>query len=201
MISLLDIIQEIKNTSFIEWIGVVSGIGYVILVAVKSIFAWPAALLSSIIYVYLCFKSDYFLETMLQLFYVVMALYGWYSWNRAKKNTGEKFIRKWALKYHFTNIIISTGCTILLGWFFDEYTSQTLPYLDAFTTVFSIAATFMVTKRILGNWIYWIAIDLVSVQLYAYKNFNLTAVLYLLYTLIAFIGYIKWYRSYQNQLI
>lgn len=188
---------ELLNTTLPEWIAVFSGLIYVVLIARKKITAWFFAAISSSIYVYLCFISDYFLETGLQLFYLFMAFLGWYKWNQ-KKNEKE-FIRRWSLKMHLINIGISVLTTILFAFFFDAFTRQELPYLDAFTTVFSIGATFMVAQRVLENWIYWIVIDIVSIRLYAYKDLNLTALLFLIYTLIAVVGYYKWYKLYKAQ--
>jgi nicotinamide mononucleotide transporter len=188
---------ELLNTTFPEWIAVFSGLIYVILIARKKIAAWFFAAVSSSIYVYLCFISDYFLETILQLFYLFMAFWGWYKWNQNKKE--DQFIRSWNLKQHLINISISLLITIVFAFFFDVFTRQELPYLDAFTTVFSIGATFMVAQRVLENWIYWIVIDLVSIRLYAYKDLNLTALLFLIYTIVAIAGYYRWYKLYKAQ--
>jgi nicotinamide mononucleotide transporter len=97
------------------------------------------------------------------------------------------------------NIVISTLLTVLLGFIFSAFTSQQLPYLDAFTTVFSIGATFMVTQKVLENWMYWIVIDLLSIHLYAHRDLNLTAVLFALYTIIAVVGYFRWRKAFRLQ--
>lgn len=188
---------ELLNTTLPEWIAVFSALVYVLLIARKQIAGWFFAAVSSSIYVYLCFISDYLLETVLQLFYLFMAFWGWYKWNQ-KKNEKD-FILRWSLKLHLINITISVLITILFAFFFDVFTRQELPYLDAFTTVFSIGATFMVAQRVLENWIYWIVIDIVSIRLYAYKDLNLTALLFLVYTIIAVVGYFKWRKLYKSQ--
>jgi nicotinamide mononucleotide transporter len=86
-----------------------------------------------------------------------------------------------------------------LGYLFDTFSDQSLPYLDAFTTVFSIGATFMVVRRVLENWFYWVIIDMVSVYLYYYKELNMTALMYSAYTVIAIFGYYKWLKAYRKQ--
>jgi len=178
MIDVSKIGVELLNTSTEEWIAVICGVAYVVLIARKKISAWFFALISSCIYVYLCIQSQYYLESILQMFYVLMAVYGWYSWNQAEMK--EEFIKKWSLINHALNIGISGVLSVLLGWFFANYTDQSLPYLDAFTTVYSIAATYMVTQRILENWLYWIVIDVMAVQLYAFKDLNATALLFII---------------------
>lgn len=197
MIDISKIGTELLNTSLIEWVAVICSMAYVILIARKRIIAWLFALIASCIYVYLCIISQYYLESFLQIFYVLMAIYGWYSWNKAEQN--DDFIKKWSLKTHGINIILSSILTLTLGYIFDHHTDQSLPYLDAFTTVFSITATIMVAHRILENWIYWIIIDLFSVQLYANKDLNATAVLFIIYTIIAIVGFNRWKSLYKNQ--
>ena len=73
------------------------------------------------------------------------------------------------------------------------------PYTDAFTTVFSLAATFMVTKKVLNNWLYWVVIDLVSIFLYMSRGLELAAVQYLLFTVLAILGWIQWRKQYKLQ--
>ena len=188
---------EILNTSLLEWLAVLSSLFYVVLIARKHILGWFFAAISSGIYSYLCFINNYYLETILQVFYLAMAFWGWFHWHTTRNE--KQFIRRWKLNHHLFNILISAGLTVLLGFLFDTYTNQLMPYLDAFTTVFSIAATFMVASKVLENWLYWIVIDIASIQLYGSRDLNLTAVLYFLYAVIALIGFIRWRRVYLLQ--
>lgn len=183
-------------TSIIEWLAVVSSIIYVILAAKQHISCWIFAFIGSALFVYLCYSSDLFIESILQLFYVVMAVVGWISWN---KETIRKQITKWSFNKHVVNILISGIVAFGLGYFFDIFTEQANPYIDAFTTCYSLSATFMVTQKILGNWIYWILIDLVSIYLYAQNGLNLTAVQYALFTLLAVVGFISWHKQFKLQ--
>lgn len=195
------VLDNIKSaffeTSLLEWLGVLTGVLYVILISYKKIAAWFFALSSSLIYVYICFSYQLYLESFLQVFYVIMALYGWKSW---RKSTRESLIIKWPLKKHFINILISLFVTITLGYIFKNFTNQANPYTDSFTTVFSLTATFMVTKKVLENWIYWIIIDAVSIFLFFSRELYLTGVLFFFFTIIAIWGYIQWRRSYSKQI-
>lgn len=197
--------QDILNTSPLEWMGVVCGIAYVILIAKKKLAGWIFAIIGSSIYIYLCFIGNYYLETILQVFYLIMGFWGLFSWMKLKNgkekllNVNEElnFIQKWPILYHVINLAGSTLLMFILGYYFQNYTNQARPYLDAFTTVFSLAATFMVTQRVLENWIYWIVIDLFSIELYAYRGYALTAVLMGLYTILAIYGYLEWRKQYK----
>lgn len=191
------LLAGIADTSFIEWLAVLTGITYVILAAKKMRACWPMAFISSSLYFYLCYHADLFIESYLQIFYVAMAVVGWIFWTGAKKE--DVFIKKWKLKFHLINIFLSLVVAFLIAYIFDNYTEQANPYTDAFTTVFSLVATFLVVKKILSNWIYWIVIDLVSIYLYASRDFHLSAVLYFIFTILAVFGYLSWRKMYKLQ--
>ncbi|NOQ74256.1 MAG: nicotinamide riboside transporter PnuC [Crocinitomix sp.] len=190
--------EGIKATSIIEWLAVVSSIIYVILAAKRLIICWLFAFIGSALFVYLCYIGDLYIESILQLFYVAMAVLGWLSWKKSASENSN--IKKWGMKNHFLNILISGLVAIILGFIFDNYTKHPYPYVDAFTTCYSLAATFMVTRKILGNWIYWIVVDLVSIYLYAQRDYNLTAVQYGLFTILAVFGFFAWRNEYKKQI-
>lgn len=184
-------VEGVYSTSYLEWIAVSTSIAYVILAARKLMMCWLFAFISSVLYVYLCFTAQLYLETILQLFYVAMAIVGYFMWNRSS----ESRIITWKVKYHVANIFLSAGLSVFLGYLFSLYTDQANPYIDAFTTVFSLTATFMVTQRVLENWIYWIIIDAVSIYLYSARDLHLTAVLFIIFTVLAIVGYFSWKKS------
>lgn len=185
------------ETTIAEYIAVVAGILYVILAAKKIKWCWWFAMLSTGLYIYLCFIADLYIESFLQIFYFGMAIYGWIYWNTDRKS--ELPIGRWSLRYHIINIFISGIVSFILGWMMDTYTQQGSPYLDAFTTVFSLAATFMVAQRILENWIYWIVIDVALFFLYTSKGYILTGFHYGLFTIIAIFAWYSWWNYYKQQ--
>lgn len=189
--------EGILATSIIEWLAVISSIIYVVLAAKRLILCWLFAFIGSCLFVYLCYVGDLYIESILQLFYVVMAIVGWISWNKEKLDNSK--IKKWGANNHLLNIVISGIVAFILGFIFDNYTNQANPYIDAFTTCYSLSATFMVTRKILGNWIYWIIIDLVSIYLYAQRDYNLTAVQYGIFTILAVYGFMAWKNEYKQQ--
>lgn len=188
------ILRAIQQTSFLEWTAVILGVSYVISITYKKMIAWLFALISSSIYVYLCFSAQLYLESFLQIFYVLTAIYGWLKW---RKDTANKQIISWGFKLNLVNICLSSILTLSIGYIFSKYTNQANPYMDAFTTIFSLIATFMVARKVLENWIYWIIIDAVSIILYSSREFYLTSLLYTIYTLLALFGFIKWYKNYK----
>jgi nicotinamide mononucleotide transporter len=127
-----------------------------------------------------------------------MAIVGWISWKKSEADKSS--VIKWEMKSHLINIFLSGSLAFVLGYVFDNYTNQANPYVDAFTTCFSLSATFMVTKKILENWIYWIVIDLVSIYLYAQRDYNLSAIQYGLFTILAVFGFMAWQKEYKTQM-
>ena len=121
-----------------------------------------------------------------------MAIYGYLQWNRPKKKIT---IGTWPLKRHLLIFGVGIIASFILGKLFEIYTDAALPIIDSFTTIFSLFATYMVTKKILENWIYWIIIDIVSVYLYFIRDLQLTAGLFTAYTIIAVFGYLSWKKQ------
>jgi nicotinamide mononucleotide transporter len=187
----------IDQMTWVEGLAVFFALVYIFLAAKESILCWFAAAISVLLYIYICIKADLFAETALQLFYLGMAVYGWYQWNR-KKGHDKRPIIVWPVKWHIINIIFGTLATLTVGYLLQRYTTAAMPYLDSFTTVFALTTTFMVTKKVLENWVYWIVIDAASVFLYSYRNLYLTAALFLAYTFIAVFGYFHWLKEYKK---
>lgn len=193
------VLNGIKETSFLEWIGVITGVTYVLLAAKKFILCWLFALISTAIFVILCFQQKLFIESGLQVFYFAMAIYGWTNWR--KDETKNLPIQTWPIQYHLINISLSTIVAYGLGYFMSIFTSQESPFLDAFTTIFSLAATFMVAQRVLGNWIYWIIIDVGLAYLYSTRGLELAGLQYFIFSIIAIFAWYSWFMFYKKQKI
>ena len=179
------------NWSIIEVLAVIFSLTYVILAAKESIWCWTAAAISVILYIYICYTAQLYPETGLQVFYLLMALYGYYQWN---KNDSNLHIQQWTTTKHLLILLIGALLTFLMGFYFTIYTNAALPLADSFTTVFSVFATYMVAKKVLRNWLYWIVIDAVSVYLYFSRDLHLTSLLFMAYTIFAIFGYYSWLK-------
>ena len=180
------------NWSGIESVAVFFSILYVILAAKENIWCWGAGAISVSLYIYICFFSQLYPETGLQVFYLCMAFYGYYHWNKKEQSLQ---IIEWSISKHLFILVIGAILTFLMGFYFATYTNAKMPIVDSFTTVFSLFATYMVAKKILGNWLYWIVIDAVSVYLYFSRDLHLTSLLFIAYTIIAIFGYFSWIKK------
>ena len=184
----------------IEFIAVTLSIIYVILASRENHYCWYFGILSVSIYVYICLDALLYAETLLQIVYLFLSFYGLYNWkkksivNEPLENTKilKLKISEWPIKKHFTYILIFTILSFSIGILLNSFTKSELPFIDAFTTSFSLLATYMTVKKVLENWLYWIIIDLTSVFLYHERDLHLTAFLFIIYTVIATVAYFNW---------
>ena len=187
----------------LEIFAVVLSIIYVVLASKENYNCWYFGLASASIYALICFQSKLYAETILQIFYVIASLYGLFLWKKSpikkKLNKPQKnstlFISDLSIKNHFLLIGLGSLIFVFFGIFLAKYTDAELPFVDAFTTIFSLFATYLTTKKILSNWLYWIVIDMTSVFLYHQRELHLTAFLFIIYTTIAIYGYFSWRKK------
>lgn len=189
-----ELITESSTLSLLEILAVSAALIYVYLAAKANALCFLFGFISSCIYTYICFKYKLYFDTIINLYYMGMSVVGWYFWKRPQKNQLLKIShlqKPLLLKYLIFGLLIS----ILLGFLANENTDASIPYLDAFTTVFAILATWMVVKKQIENWLIWIVVDGLSIGMYFYKGLYFTSFLFLLYTLIAMQGYFSWRKK------
>jgi len=138
-----------------------------------------------------------YMESGLQIFYIVMGFYGWSQWSKAKSESAYE-VFTWTPIQHILSILLILFLTVSSGYLLDWFTEAALPFWDALTTWGAIVTTYMVAKKVLENWIYWFVIDLISVFLFASRELYLTAFLFFSYLFIIVIGYRSWNRIRLN---
>lgn len=190
--------------STLEIGAVVSGLIYVLLAARENIWCWAFGLISSLMSIVLFFQVNLLAEGILYFYYVMAAIYGWWSWSRKESNrveildevspSGTLEIESWSWTRHLLGCFVVGLLGLGLGWVMDVYFESAFPWIDSQTTVFSFWATFLTTRKVLENWLYWIVIDFVSVGLYGSRGLFLFALLMVLYTGMAIWGYLEWRR-------
>ncbi|NJM94049.1 MAG: nicotinamide mononucleotide transporter [Cytophagales bacterium] len=179
-----------------EAVAVVLALVYIALVQRQNSWCWLAALVSETMFIGLCLRAQLFAETFLHVFYWFMAIYGWWSWRQPRHAVQ---IHTWPWHRHLV-VCLSGGLLVLfLGHQLALRTSAALPYLDSFTTVFSLITTYMVARKVLENWLYWIVVDLASAYLYANRALYLTAILNLIFTVIVVFGFMEWRRVWKTE--
>lgn len=185
---------------FIEVSGAVLGMLYIFFSIRQHILTWPTGLLTSALYVYVFFQSKFYADMGLQVYYVGISLYGWYYWLvGGNKETGGKVPVQRTGRSVFRmlagiSILIYAGILFILL----NFTDSPVPFMDSMTTALSIVATWMLARKYIEHWLIWIFVDLFSAGLYIYKGLWATSILFLVYTLMAVVGYRKWKKDLQQ---
>lgn len=180
---------------FLEISAVLFSVIYVLLAARKSIYCWFFGIFGSALSIALFFKVGLVAESILFIFYVIMGIYGWVQWNKESGRNGNMPVESKPLLWHILVVVIGYLLTGALSYILQEFTEAKMPLLDSFTTVFSLIATWMVTRRLIENWIYWICIDALTIYLYASRDLYIYATLSFVYTIIAVYGFLEWKKS------
>jgi nicotinamide mononucleotide transporter len=185
-----------------EAVAVILAIAYLLLAVKENILCWLFAFLSTAIYTVLFWDVSLLMESALNVYYMAMAVYGWHQWTRGGTNgddgTHALAVRSMSGQQHVLVISGIAVLTFVSGYFLSEHSSAAWPYIDSFTTWASVITTYLVTRKYLQNWLYWIIIDTVSIPLYIDRGLNLTALLFVAYVVIAVVGYVKWRDHFRN---
>lgn len=179
--------------------AVILAIAYLLLAVRENIFCWYCALFSTTIFTFLFWDVSLLMESALNVYYMIMAIYGWHQWKFGGNKKCGVFISTLTLRENILIINVILIVTLVSGWLLSQYTSAAWPYVDSFTTWASVVTTFMVAKKILENWLYWLVIDSISIPLYIDRGLYLTAILFMVYIVIVIIGYLNWRQRFIEQ--
>lgn len=192
---------EFLGFHFFEWIALVSSGLYTYLAAKGNIWCWIFGLIGAFFTLLLCIQVLLYSEAVLQVFYIIMSIYGWIVWSRMKPSQSSSpymgMLRMSFIQHIFViviGLIVAVGLGLSWGLLGAE-----MPYIDGLTTSFSIIATFLIARKFLENWLYWIAIDLIGIYLYYSRGLYLLSVLFVVYTLLAIYGYYRWRIWYEQK--
>jgi nicotinamide mononucleotide transporter len=184
--------------TFLETIAVVLAIGYLLLAIRENIWCWLCAGVSTAIYVWLFIEAKLYMESALNGFYFAMAIYGWYVWYSGRADGHERPIVAWPVTTHAIAITLIVIASLASGYLLDARTDAAFPYIDSLTTWSAVWATFLVARKVLENWWYWLVIDVASIFIYWSRDLEQTAALFVLYVLMIPFGILSWTRSYRE---
>ncbi|MGV3707037.1 MAG: nicotinamide riboside transporter PnuC [Arcticibacter sp.] len=191
------ILSQLVQTSALEWLGTITGFLCVYLAAKENILNWPISIISVLSYAVLFFEYHLFGDAALQIYFLGTAIYGWYFWRKNRQDDQKPVVSLRPREYVIVvaTIIVLSG---ILGLFLDHFTPTDVPYIDGTCTAISFVAQVLLTRKVLQSWILWIIVDIMYVPLYLYKQLALTAILYILFLVIAAIGYRDWKTTWKT---
>ena len=187
-------IFDFLTANWFEIVAAALAITYLILAMQQNILCWAAWIISSIMYLFVMFSAGLYMESGLQIFYIVMGIYGWIQWNNRSSNNNLT-VSTWPIINHIYILLILIVLVTFSGLILSNLTEAVSPYIDAFTTWGAIIATYMVAKKILENWYYWFVVDFVSVFLFLSRELYTTALLFSIYIILVIFGFITWRKS------
>jgi len=190
--------QTLLASSLWELSAMILALAYLLLAVRQIIWCWLAAFVSTLIYSGVFLQAQLYMDAALQVFYALMAIYGWSQWRHGGHADSALRISKRPMQWHGITLAVIVLISLVSGFLLSRYTNAAFPYLDSFTTWASVIATWMVARKVLENWIYWIAIDSVSVYLYVHRGLYLTVILFILYVMIAVAGWQTWKSEYRK---
>ncbi len=188
----LDIVLEI--------IAVVFGVLSVWFSKENKIWVFPTGIISTSIFVYLLYKWGLIGDMLINAYYFAMSIYGWYIWTRKIDKDKYTPISFTTTKEKYVSVllfVLTLGVVYVIYQLFDKWTSWTA-YVDTFTTALFFVGMWLMAKRKIENWIFWIIGDLISVPLYFYKGLTFTSMQYIGFTVLAVFGYLAWKKTINN---
>jgi nicotinamide mononucleotide transporter len=183
-----------RDMSPIEIVAVLLGIANILLIIRRSVWNYPFGIAMVSLYFFIFRDAKLYSDAGLQIFFIVVNLYGWWSWSRNKAEAGEVVVQRLGTQSVLGWIVGSMIATAGWGFLMSSYTDASYPYWDAGVAMLSVAGQILMTRRYLENWYWWIAVNAISIPLYVVKDLNLTAGLYALFLLLAIAGLVEWRR-------
>ncbi|WP_207061786.1 nicotinamide riboside transporter PnuC [Motiliproteus sp. SC1-56] len=185
-----------------EYLAVFFGLMYLVLAMKQSLWCWPAGFASTAIYTILFWQGALLMESVLNFYYLIMAIYGWWNWRRlavkkaSSSQEAQTQVVSWSIRRHAKWLASGLVLALVIGFLLEQYSNARFTYLDSFTSVFAVIATYLVTQKVLENWLYWIVIDAASIYLHLQAGYLPTAALFLVYTVLAVQGYFIWRNQF-----
>jgi nicotinamide mononucleotide transporter len=192
-------VADLKQTSLLEFVAVISGIASVWLSRIENIWVYPTGLANTIIYIYLSFKSSLIGEASVNFYYTVVSIYGWVLW--ARKNAQQQHIlhvtwssrKEWVQEMAFFGFFY-IGVFFALTFLKRGFAPMAIPWADAFASATAYTGMWLMARKKVESWYWWIATNIASIPLYFVKHYVFTSVYYLVLLIMALSGLAEWRR-------
>ena len=197
------LLENLRDSTWLEAVAAILGIASVWYARRENILVYPTGIVSVLIYVFICFNSQLFADAGINFFYFLMSVYGWYNWTRSSGDSDHLEISINTKKQQTTGIALTfVSYLAILGiiWLFNhnntDYMTSYVPWVDSFTTSVFLVGMLLMARKKVENWIYWIIGNAVSIPLYFVKGLAFTSFQYLVFLILAILGYMEWRKRY-----
>lgn len=178
----------------LETIAVALGLINIVLIVRRSVWNYPFGIAMVVLYAHIFWKAHLFSDAGLQIFFLVVQLYGWLAWAQHREGDGSVVVRELGPPSRIGWVLGSLLVTLVWGTIMHQWTTASFPYWDAAVAMLSVVAQLLMTWRYVENWWWWIAVDMLSIGLYAAKGLWLTTGLYGVFLILAVLGLLQWRR-------
>ena len=192
------LIEGASELSVLELTGVIFGLASVLFARKGNILVFPTGIISVTIYIYLCLEVKLYADMGINIYYLVMSVYGWYFWTRKDQNEQETPVTGNTPKEWIVTLVTLIVSFLILSQFLTHFTDSNVPNIDAMTTAIFIVGMQLMARKKIENWIAWIIGDFISIPLYYYKGLILTSFQFFVFFIIAIAGYISWKKLMQT---
>jgi nicotinamide mononucleotide transporter len=189
---------QLHYLKIFEWLATISGFIYIFYTIREDVRLWLYGIISSALFALIFFKTSIYANSFLYIYYVIIGFYGWYTWSRAEKSPDMKSkltIHRSPVLKLIAYIALSIASAIPVYFILKRYSDSEAPLIDALLTTGGMVATWMLTQKLIEQWIFWIIIDLIWCGLMFYKGMYPTMLLFTAYTVLAFKGYFEWKKE------
>ena len=183
--------------SRIEIVAAILGVANIILLVRRSIWNYPFGIAMVSLYGVVFFQARLYSDALLQVFFFVVQIYGWWVWYHARDSAGLVKVELMSARSRVIWLAVIGVATVAEGWYLANYTSDAAPWLDANTTAMSVVAQYLLSIRKIENWILWIVTDVVQIGLYYWKGLYPTTGLYILFLILSCVGLYEWLREWR----
>lgn len=184
--------------TLIEGAAVVFGLACVWLTVRQNIWCWPTGLIQVALYIFIFYQVKLYSDMMLHFVYVGLQIYGWHHWLHGGENRANLPVSALGSRSRMAWPILAIAGTGGWGYLMANFTDAAVPYGDAFTTVLSLIAQWLMAHKRLESWLFWIAVDVVAIGIYWHKSLYLTSGLYAVFLVLATFGWFEWRRTFCN---
>ena len=191
-------IEGLKNTGWLEFIAVITGIASVVFSRKENILVFPVGIISTAIYIYLYLTHGLYADASVNFYYTVMSIVGWLMWTR--KKDGQVLLITHSDKTDWLYAVLFFAvCWLVLFVVLKSFTDSTVPLADSFTSAAAFTGMWLMNKKKVENWIWWIITDFVSIPLNFYKHLVFTSFQYMVFLVLATMGYLTWLEKIKSQ--
>ena len=185
----------------IELMATAFGLASVVLTVRQNIWCWPTGLVMVVLYVWIFYQARLYSDMFLHVIYIGLSIYGWRCWASGDVRDGELLVVRLQWSSAVGWIVTGIVASALLGYSMHRLTDASLPYWDATTTVLSLIAQYLMARKVLESWLFWITVDVLAIGIYFVKELYVTSGLYTVFLAMATAGWLAWNRSIQQDRI